>query len=116
MYIISRAIICALAILNLYSCCKRNITSSPVITSAPDSTGQTDLKLVEATVIDYREVDGCSFLLEMNDGAKLQPENLPSEFQINRMKVLIKYHLTDRMTVCMAGKTVYLDFIKIKKE
>jgi hypothetical protein len=108
-------IVPVLFILLLSSCCKRNIATVQQTAPVAD-TSMTDLKLKEATVIDYSEVDGCRFLLELANNEKLQPENLPAEYQKDKMKVQVKYHLTNKMTVCMAGKTVYIDFIKMKKE
>ncbi|MEO5571627.1 MAG: hypothetical protein ABIT08_11825 [Bacteroidia bacterium] len=97
------------------ACCKQHIASVQTKTEVADSS-MVNLKLTEATVIDYSEVDGCKFLLELSDKEKIQPENLSPEFHKDKLKVLIKYHLTNRMTICMAGKTVHIDYIKIKKE
>ena len=108
-------IVPVLFILLISACCKRNIAPVQQPASVAD-TSMTDPKLKEATVIDYSEVGGCGFLLELTNNEKLQPENLPAEYQKDKMKVQIKYHITNKMTVCMAGKTAYIDFIKMKKK
>ncbi|HKR06634.1 MAG TPA: hypothetical protein VJY62_18515 [Bacteroidia bacterium] len=102
------------AILIACSGCKQNIVA--VQQSTPADSPRKDSKQIEATVIDYSEVDGCRFLLELTNKEKLQPENLPAEFEKDKMQVMIKYHVTNKNTVCMAGKTVYIDFIKAKTE
>jgi hypothetical protein len=62
---------------------------------------------IPAKVIDMRELDGCGFLLELEDGRKLQPVTpLPEKFQSNGMKVLITYKNTDVMSICMSGQPV----------
>lgn len=71
-------------------------------------------KLTPAVVIDYTELDGCSFLLKLQDGQKLQPVNLPGEYKINNLAVLIRFHEVKQMSVCMAGKIVELDYITKK--
>ena len=98
----------------LFSCSKKLNPSTQ--TKQLDTISVIDKKLIEATVIDYSQLDGCRFLLELNSNEKLQPENLPVEFEKDKMKVLIRYHVTNKMSICMAGKTVYLDSIKIKSE
>lgn len=62
---------------------------------------------IPAKVIDMRELDGCTFLLELEDGRKLQPTTaLPEKFQITGKKVLITYKTTDMMSICMSGQPV----------
>ena len=64
---------------------------------------------IPAKVIDMRELDGCTYLLELEDGRKLQPVTaLPEKFQINGMKVMITYKITDMMSICMSGQPVTL--------
>ena len=63
---------------------------------------------VPVTVIDFRELDGCTFLLQMENGDKLQPENLPADFQKPGLKLFITYKYNDGMGICMAGKMITL--------
>ncbi|MFI5220102.1 MAG: hypothetical protein ACHQNT_11515 [Bacteroidia bacterium] len=98
------------ALINLNSCCKK--TNAPVKTN--DSPVGLN-KLTEATVIDYSEIAGCTFLLQLNNGEKLEPSNLSSEFKKDKLKVLIKYQITDMQSACMAGKVVSVSHIELKK-
>lgn len=74
-----------------------------------------DPKLIEATVIDYSEIAGCTFLLQLNNGEKLEPSNLAPEFKKDKTNVLIKYEIADMMSACMAGKVVSVTHIELKK-
>lgn len=71
---------------------------------------------VLATVVDYTELDGCTFLLELPDGQKLQPENLGEAFKKKDLKVYITYKIHDGISNCMAGKMVTLTSITVAKE
>lgn len=103
-------IVLLLILVNLSSCSKK--TTAPV--KADDSPAGPG-KLTEATVIDYSEVAGCTFLLQLNNGEKLEPSNLFSEFKKDKLEVLIRYQVTDMMSVCMAGKVVSIEHIELKK-
>jgi hypothetical protein len=70
---------------------------------------------VVATVVDMRELDGCTYLLELEDGSKLQPSKLPVAFQKAGLKVRIKYKKIDFMSICMSGTAVELTYISIEK-
>src|ERR1051325_3611002 len=100
-----KTVILFVSTLLICSCSKKNTGS--LQQDSPSDAPMKDSKMIEATVVDYTNLDGCRFLLELPGGEKLQPENLTSEFEKDKMKVMIKYHLTNRMTVCMASKTVY---------
>lgn len=69
---------------------------------------------VKATVI-HMDLDGCGYMLELSsDKAKLEPDGLQPEFQVDSLNVWIKYkEAPDRMSICMAGKTI--DLLEIKK-
>jgi hypothetical protein len=68
-----------------------------------------------ATIINYT-VDGCSWMLQLEDGKKLQPLILAPEFQKEGLKVLIKYEVKkDAVGVCMVGEIVSITEI-IKSE
>ncbi|MCW3085239.1 MAG: hypothetical protein JWP12_2605 [Bacteroidetes bacterium] len=69
----------------------------------------------KATVINYT-VDGCTWLLILEDGTKLQPVNLSPEFQKNNLKVWITYSLKKgASSICMTGKMVTLASIQLRK-
>ena len=71
---------------------------------------------VAATVIDYK-VDGCKFLLELNDKekTKLSPDKLPDELKKDKQKIWVKYSVAKKQmfSICMAGKQI--DVLDIQK-
>ena len=110
-------------------CCKKTIVSStstdtpkektaegkPVIQESVNENIAPDKNKTEAaTVIDYSRIAGCSFVLELADGHKLQPDNLPDEYKKDGTEVLIKYSVLDRNNVCQTGKVVHLTDIRKK--
>jgi hypothetical protein len=66
-----------------------------------------------AKVVDAAGLDGCGFLLELEDGSKLQPLNLSDAFRINNLEVIVKVKPENRSGICMAGKIVSI--IDIRK-
>jgi hypothetical protein len=71
-----------------------------------------------ATIIDYK-VDGCKFLLELNDKekTKLSPNRLPDELKKDKQKVWVKYIIAKKQmpSTCMAGKQIELLDIQKRK-
>lgn len=78
----------------------------------------------EATVKDLRSLDGCEFVLELNDGTRLIPERrvyiqAPRQeddpiyyFQMkDGEKVTISYRTTQLLGTCMAGEIVFITCI-----
>lgn len=63
---------------------------------------------------DYSSLDGCTFMVELNDGEKLQVINL-NDFDVkieDGNKISISYYKTEAMAgICMAGKMVEADCI-----
>lgn len=94
-------------------CHCKTVPSKPETSNEPD---YRSLKYSAATVKDYKDLDGCTWLLELENGEKLQPMNLSDILHTNNLKVWIKYSVTNEMTVCMAGKTVKLSDVKIRKD
>jgi len=66
---------------------------------------------VQATLHNYTGLDGCGWVLELNDGSKLEPQNLDDfEIELEEGKKLhIKYEKVDAGSICMVG-----DVVKIK--
>ena len=73
---------------------------------------------VKASIIHYK-VEGCGFLIELNDKekTKLAPEKLADEFKKNKIKIWVKYALakTQPNGTCMAGKLCEVIDIKKRK-
>ncbi len=91
----------------IYSCATK--TTAPVASSDQQ-------QAVFATVIDYSEVDGCEYLLELSDGKKLQPINLTDEYKRKGLKLFITYKFHDGVGICMAGRMVSLTSVSMAKE
>jgi len=73
-------------------------------------------KYVKATVIDMRELDGCTYLLKLNDNSRLEPDNLGINFQKNNLPVWIKFNYRKGVaSICMSGRMVTLTHIALRK-
>jgi hypothetical protein len=71
---------------------------------------------IKAEVINYT-VDGCTWMLKLEDGKKLQPSELKPEFQKNKLKVWIKYVVKKGgVGICMAGEMVNITEIELRKK
>ena len=67
---------------------------------------------VKATVKNYA-VDGCTWLLVLENGKKLQPAFLDIPFQKDDLAVWIKYEVTkSNASICMTGQPVNLREIR----
>jgi hypothetical protein len=72
---------------------------------------------VRAVVIDYTELDGCRFLLQLEDDSKLQPIEFFTDFEINDLKVWVNYQLNpDVMSICMSGMPADIIAIELRNE
>lgn len=105
---------CLYGLFLLNSCCDKKINATESLPVPISEETSTNSKLIAATVIDYSSVDGCGFLLELSTGEKLQPENLDQHFAKDQLRVLVKFHAVNKMGICMAGKIVHIDSIKMK--
>jgi len=68
---------------------------------------------IPATVINMEALDGCGFMLKLENGKKLQPTPaLTEEFSVDRMPVWIKYQFKKgAVGICMSGQIVTLSEI-----
>ena len=79
-----------------------------------------DKDFIKATIVDTGDitVDGCGYVLRMEDGKDEKPEYLPSAFQHNGLKVLVKIHSSGVLDTCHFApphifyEKVYIDEIK----
>ncbi len=57
---------------------------------------------VDATIIDTGDVtlDGCGYLLRLDNGREEKPQYLDSDFQHNDMKVKVKFHASGNLDTC----------------
>jgi len=70
----------------------------------------------EATVIDLRGLDGCSFLLRVHNQERLEPINLPEEMKVNGLAVMVTYEYHQGASICMAGKMIKITHIRKKHQ
>ncbi len=67
-----------------------------------------------AKLVDMTGLDGCSWMIELNNGSKLEPTNL-NDFSINlqdNKKIWVVYHSAPQMaSICMHGEIVTIDCI-----
>lgn len=62
------------------------------------------------------ELDGCSYMILLGDGSKLEPTNLLQEFKKDKLDVWIKYTAKKGgMSICMAGQLVDITGIQLRK-
>lgn len=79
-----------------------------------------DKGYVKAMIMDTGDIttDGCGYLLRLEDGREEKPEYLPSNFQHNGLKVLVKYHSSGVLDTCQFViprkffEKIYIDDIK----
>ena len=68
----------------------------------------------ESVKLVYKQVDGCTWLLQKSNGTLLEPTNLgsfvpnPTEGQ----KVWVKFESKSMMSICMMGETVEIKELK----
>ena len=69
---------------------------------------------LSAKLVNMTRLDGCSWMIELNDGTKLEPTNL-NDFNINlqeNQKIWIVYNTAAQMvSICMHGEIVTIDCI-----
>ena len=66
-----------------------------------------------AKLVNMTGLDGCSWMIELNNGTRLEPVNLSDfNFNINQnKKIWVVYHPTQFASICMAGEIVTIDCI-----
>ena len=89
--------------------CHKKITSS--ILQTDDELRS--LNYIPAKVVLQTEMDGCGYLIALEDGTLLEPINLNDTLKQNSLKIWVKYHTEKKgMSVCMMGKMVRIDDAK----
>ncbi len=70
---------------------------------------------IKATIINYT-LDGCGWMLQLEDEKKLQPVNLNNEFKKENLKVWVQYQpVKQGMSICMAGEIITITTIELRK-
>jgi len=75
---------------------------------------KTDALFTKGTIVKM-ELDGCTWMIKLEDGKQLEPVNLEDEFKVENLKVKFQYKHHDGFSICMAGEMVNITVIeKIK--
>lgn len=72
------------------------------------------LNYQKGTVKDI-ELDGCRFIIDLENGKRIQPENLEDIMKKDGLAVWVKYEITDRPNICMSGVTAMITAIELRK-
>ena len=59
-------------------------------------------------VIDKTNLDGCTFIILINDSIALEPVNLDNKFKKNKLQIIFKYRESRAMTTCMIGQAIII--------
>jgi hypothetical protein len=81
--------------------------------ATPEKASPLNVKFTAATVINHT-VDGCSWMIKLEDGKLLEPINLKNEFKKENLKIWVQYKHYDNFSFCMAGEMVTITSIKIR--
>lgn len=85
-----------------------------VMTGCPDDVCEDGVK---GMILDYRGLDGCRWLIRLDNGEMLEPVNL-HRFDLqptDSLTVVLAYTpAPDMMSICMAGKMVHITCISSK--
>ncbi|MFH1005519.1 MAG: hypothetical protein V1781_08540 [Bacteroidota bacterium] len=66
----------------------------------------------KATVI-FSDIDVCKYVLQLEDGKKLEPTNLLADFKKDKLAVWIKYQEKKNViSICMVGQIVEITDIQ----
>lgn len=71
--------------------------------------------MTAVTVIDSRDLDGCTFLLKTETDEYLEPMNLDDSLKIHGRKLSIRYKLSKNASICMKGKPIEIVTFKSTK-
>lgn len=102
------------------SCSRKTVpvTSDPVISEEKISPVAATINYqkegyIPGTIIDMTGLDGCSFMIKLENGKKLEPDHLEDHFKQNDLPVWIKYSIPkSTFGICMSGQMVILTAIQ----
>lgn len=64
-------------------------------------------------VKDFTGLDGCSLMIELDSGERLEPVSLPPNTTlIAGRRVLVKYNPVLRASICIAGTTAEITYLQ----
>ena len=74
------------------------------------------LKYTSAEIYYPEGMDGCPYLVKLEDEKTLEPVNLPDSMKIPTVKIWIRYHIDRlKMSTCMMGEIIVVDDIQLRK-
>ena len=112
--IASIALIILLSI-HFSSCCRQSCAAKTETNKQQISVDYEKQGFTKATVVQL-QLDGCSYVLQLESGKKLEPVNLSAELKKDKMNVWVKYKpKPDVASICMAGEVVEITTIAIRK-
>ena len=62
-------------------------------------------------IITQLDLDGCTWIILLEDGKRLEPVNLAEEFKVANLDVMLQYTHADGNSICMAGEMVTITYI-----
>ena len=68
-------------------------------------------KHIKATVT-KNELDGCTWIIILDDEKRLEPTNLGEEFKIDSLKIWLQYKVYNGNSICMMGQMVTITDIE----
>lgn len=71
---------------------------------------------VKGTVIDKSSLAGCTFIIELVNGEKIQPVNLDPEFSKHHLPIWVKYKVKNTPSTCMVGKVAIIEAVEPREE
>ena len=97
--------------------CHNKMAPVKEVPQQPDLTPRIDYakeNYTMATVVNMTGLDGCGYLLKLEDGKKLEPDKpLEETFRVDGLPVWVKFQMTKGMaSICMAGQIVRISHIE----
>lgn len=102
----------------IVSCSKKNTPAKSIETTISEKTEEQYIKekYVKATVIDMSELAGCNYILQLETGGRLEPDQLSELFKKDKTNVWVQYTINkNSVSVCMVGQRVVIHDIQLRK-
>lgn len=109
---LSRTFVIFSLLLTAAACSPSRKTEKPQQEKTPDYAALN----YEKGTVKYWELDGCRYMIETENGKKLNPGSLDSAYAKDGLKVWVRYKQVNRMNICMSGITVDISDIQKRQE
>jgi hypothetical protein len=71
----------------------------------------------KGTIVDMTGLDGCGFMIKLENGKTLEPNQLDAQFKKKNLPVWVKYSIPKSVfSICMAGQLINLTAIENRGE